>query len=199
MARIRNEQVYDETRSKLLTVGMNLIRAGSYESIGINDILREGQIPKGSFYHYFKSKEAFGREVLQFYHEQQVESASALLTDPALPPLERLQMFFKGAYDDFEAKGFAQGCLMCNLSTELADEHPAFQSLLQEQWHALSAQIALCVAELDKAEIGLAHLSDKEAADWLLNSWSGALTRMKAMRDGAPLRLFLKTTFKEGL
>ena len=55
MARIRNEEAYHDTRSKLLNVGMNLIRAGSYESVGINDVLRASGVPKGSFYHYFQS------------------------------------------------------------------------------------------------------------------------------------------------
>ena len=87
---------------------------------------------------------------------------------------------------------------MCNLSTELSQAQEVFQRELENHWSALSAVIADCIAEIDKSEIGLSHLSNKEAADWLLNAWSGALTRMKAVHDGAPLKLFLKTTFKEG-
>jgi len=197
MARTRNVEVYNDSRERLLAVGMELIRTASFESVGINDILREGQIPKGSFYHYFDSKEGFGLEVAKYYHAQQLVSAQAILLDQSVRPIERLKAFFETAYDDFESRQFAQGCLMCNLTTELADEEPAFQEVLQANWRELSAVIATCIAEIDRAEIGLAHLSDNEAADWLLNSWSGALTRMKAMRDGAPPRLFLKTTFKE--
>lgn len=197
MARTRNEEAYNDTRSKLLTVGMNLIRAGSYESVGINDVLRTSGSPKGSFYHYFQSKEVFGLEVAKHYHAQQLQSAKDVLQNSEQAALERLSAFFQMAYDDFEARGFTQGCLMCNLSTELADEQPAFQKLLREHWHALSSEIAACIAELDKSEIGLEHLSDAEAGDWLLNSWSGALTRMKAVGDGEPLHLFLKTTFKK--
>jgi TetR/AcrR family transcriptional repressor of nem operon len=198
MARTRNEDAYNDTRSKLLTVGLNLIRAGSYESVGINDVLRTSGSPKGSFYHYFQTKEAFGLEVAKYYHAQQLQSAKHVLQNSEQPALERLSAFFQMAYDDFEARGFAQGCLMCNLSTELADEQPAFQELLKEHWHALSSEIATCIAEADKSEIGLEHLSDEEAGNWLLNSWSGALTRMKAVGDGEPLRLFLKATLKKG-
>ena len=197
MARTRNAEAYNDAREKLLTVGMNLIRSGSYESVGINDILRAGQIPKGSFYHYFDSKEGFGLAVAKHYHAQQLEGAKAILLNRDIAPLDRLKSFFQTAYDDFEARGFSQGCLMCNLTTELADEEPAFQTVLQTNWHELSAVIADCIAEIDKGEIGLDHLTDSEAADWLLNSWSGALTRMKATRDGTPLRLFLKSTLKQ--
>lgn len=197
MARTRNEEAYNDAREQLLLVGAKLIRSGSYESVGINDILREGRIPKGSFYHYFDSKERFGLEVAKHYHAGLIADAEAILLDRTRAPLERLQAFFQDAYEDFEARGFAQGCLMCNLTTELADEEPAFQAVLQTNWLELGAVIAACVAELDKSEIGLEHLSDGEAADWLLNSWSGALTRMKATRDGTPLQLFLKSTFKQ--
>lgn len=197
MARTRNEEAYSEARDKLLAVGANLIRSGSYEGVGINDILREGKIPKGSFYHYFGSKEDFGIEVAKHYHAELLQSARATLLESGAPPLERLKNFFQNAYDDFESRDFSQGCLMCNLTTELADEEPAFQAVLQANWHELSAVIAACIAGIDKAVIGLDHLTDSEAADWLLNSWSGALTRMKATRDGTPLRLFLKSTFKQ--
>lgn len=197
MARTRNEETYNDARSKLLTVGMDLIRAGSYESVGINDVLRTSGFPKGSFYHYFQSKEVFGLEVAKHHHAQQLQSAKEILQNSEQPALARLRAFFQMAYDDFEARGFTQGCLMCNLSTELADEQPAFQKLLKEHWRALGSEIATCVAGLDKSEIGLEHLSDTEAGDWLLNSWSGALTRMKAVGDGEPLRLFLKTTFQK--
>lgn len=197
MARIRNEEAYNDARGKLLDVGVQLIRSGSYESVGINDVLREGKVPKGSFYHYFDSKEDFGLEVARHYHAQLLEGARAVLLDPDVAPLERLKTFFLNAYDDFAAREFSQGCLMCNLTTELADEAPAFQEVLQANWNDVSAALAACIAELDRAEIGLSHLTDAEAADWLLNSWSGALTRMKATRDGKPLRLFIKSTFQE--
>ncbi len=197
MARIRNEQHYNDARTKLLVVGLNLIRTHSYVGVGINDLLREADIPKGSFYHYFSSKEDFGVEVSRYYNEQQLASAEHILKDTGCSPADRLKIFFETAYDEFEALDFTRGCLMCNLSTELADEEPAFQEALQSHWQALSSVIADCIAETDKADLGLAHLSDAEAADWLLNSWSGALTRMKAVRNGTPLKLFLKTTFKE--
>lgn len=197
MARTRNEEAYNDARDKLLKTGMTLIRAGSYEGVGINDVLRASGVPKGSFYHYFQSKESFGLNVAAYYHAQQMDSANEMLNAAGSPAAERLRAFFQKAYDEFEAHDFRQGCLMCNLSTELADEEPAFQTLLTEHWRELSAIIADCIADLDNADIGLEHLDDREAADWLLNSWSGALTRMKAAGNGEPLRLFLKATFKK--
>ena len=85
---------------------------------------------------------------------------------------------------------------MCNLTTELADENPAFQRELDQNWCQLAAEIAKCLQDADLASINLSHLSAEEAADWLLNAWSGALTRMKSTRDAGPLELFMKSIFK---
>ena len=63
MARIRNEAAYETAKTRLLDVGMTLIRENSFDGIGINDVLRESGVPKGSFYHYFDTKEDFGLEV----------------------------------------------------------------------------------------------------------------------------------------
>lgn len=199
MARIRNEAKYKDTRAHLLSVGMELIRSGSYEGVSVSDILKAGQAPKGSFYHYFESKEAFGLEVAAHYHALQMEGARKHLRHPDRPAIDSLFAFFHSAYLDYEARQFGQGCLMCNLSTEIADEQPRFQEMLDSHWRGLAGEIAQCISRLDRAAIGLAHLSDAEAGDWLLNAWSGALTRMKAAGDGSPLRLFLKTTFKKEL
>jgi TetR/AcrR family transcriptional repressor of nem operon len=197
MARPRDEDRFNDNQHSLLLIGMQLIRARSFASIGINDVLREADIPKGSFYHYFRSKEDFGIKVAELYNQQQVRSAQEILENQGLPAYDRLKLFFLSAYEEFAGKAFRQGCLMCNLSTELADESPNFRLALDQHWQNLSAVIQGCLSELDKSRIGLAHLADKDAADWLLNAWSGALTRMKTVESGEPLDLFMKFTFKE--
>ncbi|MBO6507459.1 MAG: TetR family transcriptional regulator C-terminal domain-containing protein [Roseibium sp.] len=196
MARTRNEAAYETARTRLLDTGLHLIRVNSFASVGINDILRESEVPKGSFYHYFDSKQTFGIAVARHYHDQLVGFARDCFADTSIPALARLKSFFEGACDSMRDREFAQGCLMCNLSTELSDKNPEFQAELDRHWKALVAEVEACLAEMDLSEIGLSHLSPGEAADWLMNSWSGALTRMKVRRDDTPLALFMRTIFK---
>ncbi|WFE89086.1 TetR family transcriptional regulator C-terminal domain-containing protein [Roseibium porphyridii] len=200
MARTRNEAAYETARSKLLDTGLDLIRENSFASVGINDVLKACGVPKGSFYHYFDTKEAFGIAVARHYNAQEVATAQSILSDVSIPPLKRLKSFFEGARQGMKDRAFAQGCLMCNLSTELADEKPEFQAELDTHWQAMVRELTACLKEMDTSDIGLGHLSAHEAADWLMNSWSGALTRMKACRDDEPLALFMRTIFKnEGI
>lgn len=198
MARVKNQIAYDDSRIHILDVGVKLIRNDSFKGVGINDVLREAGVPKGSFYHYFANKEAFGLDVARHYHADQMISAQSVLNDTDLDPFVCLRNFFDTAYEDYKKRGFGQGCLMCNLSSELAVENEAFHLLLQEQWNELSQLISKCIARSGQSFAGLEHLDATEAADWLLNAWSGALTRMKATRDGGPLRLFIKSIFGKG-
>jgi TetR/AcrR family transcriptional repressor of nem operon len=197
MARIKNQEAYDAARIRLLDIGEALIRRTSFAETGINDVLKEADIPKGSFYHYFESKDAFAIAVAEHYSNKQVEAARGILGDQRHPPLKRLKTFFESARKDMKQRGYGQGCLMCNLSTELADEKPEFQRELKQDWRDLAAAVTDCLRDTDLTPLGLAHLEATEAADWLLNAWSGALTRMKANGDDGPLRLFMKTVFKE--
>lgn len=196
MARTRNQKHYDDARAVLLNVGVKLIRGESFKAVGINDVLKASGVPRGSFYHYFESKEAFGLEVAKFYHERQIAMAQEILGSGSQPPLARLSEFFTTACNDYIERGFVDGCLMCNLSTELADNNQAFQELLRIQWSELADEISNCLAQMDLSEIGLQNLTNDEAADWLLTTWSGALTRMKAEKSAAPLKLFQKIIFK---
>lgn len=196
MARPRDQNTHMSHHEKLLDAGEHAFRETSFSESGINEILASSGVPKGSFYHHFASKEAFGIAVANRYNEAQVAAAKGCLEDPSLPPIDRLRLFFESARKDMGNRKFQQGCLMCNLSTELADERPAFQAVLDTHWQNLTAVVAECLAEADLSEIGLEHLTPEEAADWLMNAWSGALTRMKASGNDAPLALFMRTIFK---
>jgi len=56
-----------DTRDHLLATGEAVIRGKGFAAVGLAEILGEAGVPKGSFYHYFKSKEAFGAEMLARY------------------------------------------------------------------------------------------------------------------------------------
>lgn len=199
MARTQNTSQHKASRDRLIDVGLGLFRRNGFSSTGISEILMESGLPKGSFYHYFTSKEAFGLAVADVYHQSQMEFAEAILKQADAPPLDRLRRFFSEAHKVFESLQFSEGCLMCNLSNELGAQNDAFQTNLSKYWAELSATIETCLTPDVLRQIGLNHLTPTEAANALLNGWSGALTRMKAERSEAPLLLFKKTLLKDDL
>ena len=66
-----------------------------YASTGVQDILDEADVPKGSFYHHFRSKEDFVKEVLALYVREQGERAEKILRDHKAAPLTRLRRYFR--------------------------------------------------------------------------------------------------------
>lgn len=198
MARIRNQENYTDSYDRLINAGLDLLRSKSFDGVGIGEVLQVATVPKGSFYHYFKSKDDFGLAVADAYHEELMEMAHDFLCVETASPFVNLKAFFEAAMEGFRQREFSDGCLMCNLSNELADQKDVFQAKLSDHWQALTAFMA---EQMDRAcvqQIGLSHLTSQEAADLLMNSWSGALTRMKAERSEAPLDLFMKTHFNKG-
>lgn len=58
---------YDDTRQHLLDTGHRMMVVKGFTGVGLNEILQAASVPKGSFYHYFNSKEAFGEALLESY------------------------------------------------------------------------------------------------------------------------------------
>lgn len=197
MARVRDENKFNQCREALLSVGQDLFINSSFNSVGLNDILKKSGIPKGSFYHYFDSKEDFGLQVIEHYHRQNSEQLSCLLADNTAAPYEQLKKFYQNTIDHFEEIGFCQGCLMANLSQELADVNENLRLKISELSNSIVEQVASAVAEIGPSELNLGHLDSQEAAQVLMNSWQGAIMKMKLEKSKNSLDLFMKFFFSK--
>src|SRR5687767_6714458 len=110
------------TKERILDAAEALMVAKSFHSVGLNEILSAVKVPKGSFYHYFQSKEQFGVELLKHY----VADATAykrrmLLSQDVEPdPLERLMAFVNGSISKLMENECRHCCLVQKLGTEVA-------------------------------------------------------------------------------
>lgn len=195
MARVRDQQKFNDCRDSLLAVGQELFINSSFNSVGLNDILREASIPKGSFYHYFDSKEDFGLQVVELYAKQNLEELESILADTRLSHYQQLKAFFSSSVEHFDDIEFCQGCLMANLSQELADVNEKLRSKINELSQLMVDRIAQCLGEMDTNELNLSHLQPEEAAQVLMNSWQGAVMKMKLEKNRAALDVFMKFFF----
>lgn len=184
-----------ETRQRILQAGARLIHGQGFNNTGIQEILRESGVPKGSFYFYFKSKEAFGLQVVKQFNEHWATRAREILGDPAQPALQRLRNFFGVAHEVFCAKGYVGGCLVGNLAQEMADVSPVMAQSLAEALDAMAGRFAQVLEEARQAG-QIAPDSDCRALGYfILAAWQGALIRMKACKNSDPLDIFMDTVF----
>jgi TetR/AcrR family transcriptional regulator, transcriptional repressor for nem operon len=183
------------TRDHLLQVGLRRIHAMGYSATGVNEILEEAKVPKGSFYHHFASKEDFAKEVLSLYVRGEGERAEKVLSGGKGSPLKRLRRYFEELIKVYGPQATISGCMVGNLTLEMADHSEAIQSLLHQSFSTWQGAIAAILQEaIDGGELARSS-KPQELASFLLNSYEGALLRSKADRSGKPLEIFLHLSF----
>ena len=183
------------TRDHLLQVGLRRIHSMGYASTGVKEILDEADVPKGSFYHYFASKEAFAKDVLELYVRGENERAAKILGDGKGAPLKRLRRYFEELITVYGPTAKISGCLVGNLSLEMAEHSDSVQSLLHLSLANWQTGIAGILQQaIDRGDLAKSN-KPQELASILLSSYEGALLRSKADRSGKPLETFLNFTF----
>ena len=109
------DRQFDDTRQALIRSGLEVLTETGYLAAGIDAVIKNIAVPKGSFYHCFKSKEAFGLAVLAAYGDFFAHKLDKFLLDDAVPPLERMAAFVRHAGQGMEKFQFRRGCLVGNL------------------------------------------------------------------------------------
>jgi len=154
-------------------------------------------IPKGSFYNFFPSKEAFAAEVIDAYSIRGQERLRSFLLNQDVAPRARLEAYFDDRIDAFRAAQYVRGCLMGNFSAEAADQSELIREGLTKHFGAWCALLEACIAEAQKqGEVG-DQFAASLLAKFVMNSWEGALLRMRAEKSDAPLLEFKEIVFKK--
>src|ERR1700753_427402 len=184
------------TRENLIEAGLRLIRSGGYTSTGINQILDEANVPKGSFYHHFSTKDEFVMEVVRRYVAGEQERVERVLNDPDVSALKKLRRYFKEMISTYGRRGGPiAGCLLGNLSLEVAGQNAPIRDLLRQAFDGWQNAIAMTIREaIEKRELPKGTKADDLAA-LLVNCWEGAQVRAKTEQSDKPLELFYDTAF----
>ena len=177
----------EATRKKILTTGRELVLKGGFTGVGLSQILKESGVPKGSFYYYFSSKEAFGCALLEDYVAEYLESFDALAETPR-SAADRLTAYWDGWLGAEAADGIAGRCLVVKLAAEIADLSDDMRRVLDEGVSDLVSRLAALLTE-GAEEGSLRTLPDPEGtASGLYAQWLGAAILSKLSQDEAPLR-----------
>ena len=186
----------EHTKGNIIEKGMSLFHRKGYHNVGLNEILAAAEVPKGSFYYYFKSKEDFIIQVLQAYEEQSVAFMKQFLSDPAISPLNRIKKFFDTMAQVYVQKEFSEGCLLGNCSLELADLYPTIRSATDKGLNNFQEIFTRCIREGQAlGEINPDEPAE-ELASFLVASWEGAMLRMKSQRSPLAFDGFRKYLYK---
>ncbi len=183
-----------DTKEQLLETGLEMLLRQGYSGLGIQSVLREAGVPKGSFYHFFSSKEDFALQVIDRYMANVHEGLDLALGDDSRPPLARVRRFFELSRDKYESEG-RLGCLLGGLGQELAGVSETFQQKIEGCFSVIVSRITECLEEARQRGELPAHNDPADMANLLLNCWEGAALRSRLWRDTAPLDAMLDFYF----
>ena len=184
---------YDDTRQHLLDTGHRMMAEKGFTSVGLNEILQTAGVPKGSFYHYFKSKELYGQALLEDYFVDYLADMERRLTLPDLSARERLMDYWQGRQDRCTLEGHGDECLVVKLSAEVADLSETMRLTLRDGAERVVARITECI-EQGQVEKSLPEGDARQLAETLYQLWLGASLLNKLQRTGQSLGRAMETT-----
>ena len=181
------------TRDHLIATGLKLLHARGFHACGVQDITAAAEVPKGTFYTHFDSKERFGADVLGRYWEQRASRAQTILSDESRTPLERLKAYFASKA---QVTGpFDKGCMIGNFSAEMAADSRLMRDRLGAVLAAWTQMLATCIREARSAGQLTTDQDPEMIAAFLIDAFEGAVLRTKVDRDGTALKRFETIVF----
>jgi len=192
MARIGSKQA---TREKLLERGVAMLMEHGYHGTGLQELLSSVQVPKGSFYNYFPSKEEFGVEVIRHYIEPFIRQLDGYLSRPDLDALSAIKRYFHDLIEELERRQFKGGCLLGNLLGEIGDTNETCMGALRDAYHRYRDKLAEGLARAQAEGTVRTDRTAEVLADLVSDSWQGALLRMKVEQSVRPLQVCVDHLF----
>ncbi|HET7665025.1 MAG TPA: TetR family transcriptional regulator C-terminal domain-containing protein [Mycobacterium sp.] len=183
-----------DVRRRLLEAGLELVHARGFAASGVKDITDAAGVPKGSFYAYFPSKEAFAAAILNHYWSD-IEARLLPILEADGKAQKRIIQFFRALADEHEAGDFLLGCLVGNMSLELGGSSEPVRGELLRILGRWDDALAACVRSgQDRSDDIRADLAAEELASMLIEAWEGAALRGKVTRSRGPYDRFEAVT-----
>ena len=186
------KQNYADTRQQLLDTGHRMMVVKGFTGVGLNEMLQAAGVPKGSFYHYFKSKEQFGQSLLEEYFQNYlVDMDQRFATDE--PAREQLMGYWHKWLESYCEPCDAQTCLAVKLSAEVADLSETMRIALRDGTDQVIERLTQCITQGQQdGSLPVSHA--EQTATALYQLWLGASLLSKLHMNNHPLESAMLTT-----
>lgn len=193
MAKAHSNDASD-ARETILAVGRRIMSGKGFSAVGLNEILTAAKVPKGSFYHYFASKDAFGEALLSHYFDAYLAEMDDTFARPGLTMAQRLVAYFDMWRDNQSFQDCQGKCLAVKLAAEVADLSESMRAVLDDGTSAIVARLAAAI-DSGVADGSLAvDERPAQVAQGLYQLWLGASVMVKIVRATGPFDTAMATT-----
>ncbi|WP_417349457.1 TetR family transcriptional regulator C-terminal domain-containing protein [Ferrimonas sp.] len=185
MARPRRS---DHNRQPLLEAGISLLSEQGYHGTGLKQILDRVKIPKGSFYHYFDSKEQFAAEVISHYIDQYLQQLKQATDLPERAPMDRLLAAIDMSLARLEQEGMTKGCMLGNLTAEIGGQSELCTQVMLQGWTLWQGWLTQQFEEAQQRKEVRQDLTAEQMARLFWDRWQGGLLHVKLKGSTEELR-----------
>lgn len=173
-------------RQIILETAQPIVGRKGFSAVGLNEILQAADVPKGSFYHHFNSKDAFGVVLLDTYFDHYVQGMEQLFDQPGLTQLAKLMRYWQCWIDNQTGCTDAGKCLAVKLGAEVSDLSEPMRLALQRGTSRTIGLLAVAMQRgIEDGSLLLKH-SPQHLAHQLYALWLGASVMSKITRTSAP-------------
>ena len=186
---------YTDVRQHILDQGKAIITRKGFAGVGLNEILSAAAVPKGSFYHYFKSKELFGEAMLAEYVQGYLAEMDVVLGQPGQSAARSLMDYWASwTSESLDGSGCDCRCLVVKLSSEVADMSEPMRKTLLDGTSRIIGRLALAIGQ-GRVDDSLPSVADPaHMASVLYQLWLGAAMLTKLRRDDSALKAAWQAT-----
>lgn len=181
------------TRKRILESAHHIMAGRGYVAVGLNEVLAEAGVPKGSFYHWFSSRDSFGHALVVHYFDDYLATTDRTVARQAKGAV-RLLEFWQRFYEMQTFDRCTGKCLVVKLGAEVADLSESMRLALNEGIDAVVERVERMISEgLEDGSVeieGCPH----DVARSLYDAWIGASVIAKINRDTRSLDLAMTVT-----
>ncbi len=149
-----------------------------YHGTGLKKILETVEVPKGSFYNYFASKEEFVSETIGQYSRNSARKLDDFVEKSNDDPVTKIRKIFLALLTEIEANG-QRGCLVGNLAAEIGTSSALCQRSMQHAFASWKERFIDLISDAQNQNLLRQDLSAEILCDTLWDTWQGALLKMK--------------------
>ena len=184
---------YKQKSDFLLEKGMEILWSRGYNATSVNDIVKAADVPKGSFYFYFESKEDFAIKALKKYFAFQFSRIETILHDQSISPKERLIKLNEFRVNELKKElQCRMGCMACNLSNEMAEHSENIRKVIEEKGNRFKSEVIKVMKEAQELGEVDKDMDAEAVVEFIEDAGKGAMVTMKEKNSAEPIDNFYK-------
>ncbi len=179
---MRTAQTDSPTRTRLLDAAQKLMLAKGFAATTVDDICEAAKLTKGSFFHYFESKEHLGRVLLERFCDATTGRLDGLCGKER-DPLKWVHNYIETIAKLSQDPHANQGCLLGCFAQELSDTHPTIRAICEERFDRWAQQFGGALTQAKRRYAPRASFNPQELAEHFIAVLEGSLILGKARQD----------------